>query len=217
MTDSSASAVLGGAACPQDARGRFDRTPGRSGGALGPTHPTSCLRRPSTFNPGLLTSKAFTLLEILLVLALMGLLASVLVVGGQHLLAEDRPTPEDLFWDACRSAQELAALGDSEVGMQFDEKERKLVWTNGREGGEAAFDATGQKIDLQFMPVHKGNSLILLAGQAVELDEMPRVTFYPDGTCTAFRVQFRIGASARQIAIDPWTCAPVLEKEETNS
>ena len=35
--------------------------------------------------------------------------------------------------------------------------------------------------------------------------------FYPDGTCTAFRVQFRVGANAWQLAIDPWTCAPVLE------
>ena len=40
--------------------------------------------------------------------------------------------------------------------------------------------------------------------------------FYPDGTCTAFRVQFRVGANAWQLAIDPWTCAPVLEKKETN-
>jgi hypothetical protein len=33
----------------------------------------------------------------------------------------------------------------------------------------------------------------------------------------AFRVQFRIGSNAWHLAIDPWTCAPVLEKTENKS
>ena len=91
---------------------------------------------------------------------------------------------------------------------------KKLVWSNGAGDRQAAFDATGGDVSVQFLQARKGGSLILIAGQVVETQEMPRVKFYPDGTCSAFRVQFRTGATAWQLAIDPWTCAPVLEKTE---
>ena len=109
-------------------------------------------------------------------------------------------------------------MSDRDVTLQFDEKGKKLAWTNGTGGGEAAFATTGREVALQFLPAQKNSSsLILLGGQAVETGTgLPRVKFYPDGTCTAFRALFRIGASSRSIAIDPWTCAPVLEKKEAN-
>ena len=100
------------------------------------------------------------------------------------------------------------------MSLGFDAKEKKLVWGNDQETGSAAFDAAGGEVSVQFLQSLKGGSLILIAGQAVETQELPRVRFYPDGTCTAFRVQFRVGANAWQLAIDPWTCAPVLEKTE---
>ena len=46
----------------------------------------------------------------------------------------------------------------------------------------------------------------------MELANLPYITFYPDGTCTPFRVQMKTGNnSPRIVAIDPWTCAPMLE------
>ncbi|OHE77654.1 MAG: hypothetical protein A3G75_14955 [Verrucomicrobia bacterium RIFCSPLOWO2_12_FULL_64_8] len=172
-------------------------------------HAHSALRTPRS-------AFGFTMLEILLVLALIAMLTSVMVVGGRRMFAEETPTPEEVFWQACRSAQELAAISDRDVTLRFDEKEKKLLWTNGTSGGEAAFATTGREVGLQFLPASKNSSsLILLGGQAVEVGEgLPRVKFYPDGTCTAFRALFRIGAASRSIAIDPWTCAPVLEKKE---
>ena len=156
----------------------------------------------------------FTLLEILLVLALIGLIGALLAVGVTRVFSNDHPAPEDVFWQACRSAQKLAALSEHEVSLGFDAKEKKLVWGNGQETAAAAFDTAGGVVDVQFLQALKGGSLILVAGQVVETQEVPRVMFYPDGTCTAFRVQFRVGANAWQLAIDPWTCAPVLEKTE---
>jgi general secretion pathway protein H len=156
----------------------------------------------------------FTLLEILLVLALVGLIGALLATGVARVFSNDHPAPEDVFWQACRSAQKLASLSEHEVSLGFDAKEKKLVWGNDRETDSAAFDAAGGGVSVQFLQSLKGGSLILIAGQAVETQELPRVMFYPDGTCTAFRVQFRVGANAWQLAIDPWTCAPVLEKTE---
>ena len=157
-------------------------------------------------------TRAFTLLEILLVLALVGLLSALLAVGVGHVFSSEHPAPEDVFWQACRSAQKMASFSERETSLSFDRKEKKLVWSNGLETGTSTFDATGSELTLQFLQMVKGGSLILIAGQVVETQEVSRVMFYPDGTCTAFRAQFRIGATAWQLAIDPWTCAQVLEK-----
>jgi general secretion pathway protein H len=169
--------------------------------------------RPSTFvaRPD---GRGFTLLEILLVLALVGLIGALVVGGIVRVVNSDHPTPEDVFWQACHAAQRLASLSEREVDLSFDPKEKKLVWSNGLETDHAAFDPADSNVSVQFLQAQQGGSLILIAGQVVETQEVPRVKFYPDGTCTAFRVQFRSGANAWQIAIDPWTCAPVLAKSE---
>jgi general secretion pathway protein I len=51
---------------------------------------------------------------------------------------------------------------------------------------------------------------VVLAGQVVESEALKFVTFYSDGTCTAFRLQIRTGVDSHVLSIDPWTCAPVL-------
>ncbi len=159
----------------------------------------------------------FTLLEILVVLALVGLIGGLVAGGIARVVNSDHPTSEDVFWQACRAAQKLASLSEREVDLSFDPKEKKLVWSNGRETDSAAFDPADHDISVQFLQAQQGGSLILIAGQVVETQEVPRVNFYPDGTCTAFRVQFRTGANVWQITIDPWTCAPMLEKTEKPS
>ena len=150
-------------------------------------------------------------------LALIGLTAAL--VGGAvvRVIDSEHPTPEDVFWQACRSAQKMASLGEREVGLTFDAKDHQLVWSDGQTTESAAFDPVSGNVSVQFLQAQKGGSLILIAGQVVETQEVPRVTFYPDGTCSAFRVQFRVGANAWQIAIDPWTCAPMLAKKKEAS
>lgn len=175
----------------------------------GKTVPAASLR-PSTFVVRR-ESRGFTLLEILLVLALVGLLGALLTVGISRVVSEDHAAPEDVFWQACRSAQKMASLSERETSLSFDAKEKKLVWSNGLETEEAPFDPASGEVSVQFLQAQQGGSLILIAGQVVETQEVPRVMFYPDGTCTAFRVQFRVGTNSWQVAIDPWTCAPMLE------
>ena len=176
---------------------------------MGNTVPTASLR-PSTFvvRPD---SRGFTLLEILLVLALVGLIGALLTVSISRVVSDDHAAPEDVFWQACRLAQKMVSLSERETSLSFDAKAKKLVWSNGRETEEAPFDPASGEVSVQFLQATQGGSLILIAGQVVETQEVPRVMFYPDGTCTAFRVQFRVGTNSWQVAIDPWTCAPMLE------
>jgi general secretion pathway protein H len=160
---------------------------------------------------------AFTLLEIILVLALIGLIGGVLALGVSGVFSSDHPAPDDVFWQACRSAQKMAAISELDTSLRFDAREKKLVWSNGQATESAALDVSRGDVSVQFLQATKGGSLILIAGRVVETQEVPRVLFYPDGTCTAFRVQFRVGSTAWQAGIDPWTCAPVLEKSNKKS
>jgi len=162
-------------------------------------------------------TSAFTLLEILLVLGLMGLISGVLAVGISRAFDNDHPAPDEVFWQACRSAQKLALLSESDTSLSFDPKAKRLVWSNGLQTDSAPLDTAHGDVSVQFLQAAKGGSLILIAGRVVETQEVPRVVFYPDGTCMAFRVQFRIGPTAWQAGIDPWTCAPVLENTENKS
>ncbi len=54
---------------------------------------------------------------------------------------------------------------------------------------------------------------ILIAGQLVETQTLPYVTFYGDGTCAPFRVQMKSKNSESILEIDPWTCAPILKAQ----
>lgn len=162
-------------------------------------------------------ASAFTLLEILLVLGLIALISAVLAVGISNVFNNDHPAPDDVFWQACRSAQKMAALSERETSLSFDAAKKELVWSNGLQTGSAAFDNSRGNVSLQFLQAAEGGSRIMIAGTVVETQEVSRVMFYPDGTCTAFRVQFRVGSSAWQAGVDPWTCAPVLEKSNERS
>src|SRR3954466_6989834 len=76
--------------------------------------------------------QAFTLIEVLLVLALIGFLASVLVVGSVRLLSGQAPSPEEVFWKAVAGARRMALVSGKDVQLQFKagkdkDEERALV------------------------------------------------------------------------------------------
>ncbi|HEY0945519.1 MAG TPA: prepilin-type N-terminal cleavage/methylation domain-containing protein [Opitutaceae bacterium] len=158
---------------------------------------------------------AFTLLEILLVLALIGLLTSALVVSinrGLSLSGQQAVTVEDVFWRAVTESRKQALVRRSEVRLRYDERERQFVASGG--GGEKTYPVEQPgEVQVEFLTTTKGGSSILIGGNLVETQALPYVKFYDDGTCTPFRMQVRTGGPARTLSIDPWTCAPVLESE----
>lgn len=158
---------------------------------------------------------AFTLLEILLALALLGLLSAALVSGAAHLV-DSRPTrPEDVFWAASNAARRAALHSEHEVTLRFDTKEKRFLLGEGADAPSFPIPNAPRDLTvdlLQGQGEATGGGPVLISGQLVETRTIPSVTYYPDGTCTAFRVQFRVNGPARVIAIDPWTCAPVLQR-----
>lgn len=161
---------------------------------------------------------AFTLLEVLLTLALIGLLTSVLVVGAMSLTEPKPITVEDVFWKAVGESRKTALLSGHEVRLRFVTKGKTyaLVATGPR--GEQRFPIEKQEdVKVDFLSLQKSGSAILINSQLVETQTIPYVTFFGDGTCSPFRLQIRTaGGPARSLSIDPWTCAPVLSAADTN-
>jgi general secretion pathway protein H len=161
---------------------------------------------------------AFTLLEILLTLALIGLLTSVLVVGALSLIDTKPITVEDVFWKAVGASRKVALISGHEVRMRFVAKDKTYALVSTGPEGEKRFPFEKQEnLKVDFLSAQKSSSAILISSQLVETQTVPYVTFFGDGTCSPFRLQIRAGAgAARSLSIDPWTCAPVLPVTDTN-
>jgi prepilin-type N-terminal cleavage/methylation domain-containing protein len=156
----------------------------------------------------------FTLIEILLVLALIALLGTIFVSGTNSLLSDKALTPDEQFWKAVAQARRQALEGQRSVILGFDTKVKGFVLNDGAQ--KTVLPVTGpEDLVIDFHPAQSDStSSVLIGGTLVETEPLASVTFYDDGTCTPFRVQLRAGASAHVLTIDPWTCAPVLTKSD---
>jgi prepilin-type N-terminal cleavage/methylation domain-containing protein len=159
----------------------------------------------------------FTLLEVLVVLAMLGLFAGLFISGSTG-MANDRRTAEDVFWEAVVEARKQALMAGREARMIYvagtrDEPAALAIKIDGAETRKE-FDEKDD-VKLEFLSTQKARSTILVGGQLVETQTLPYVTFYGDGTCSPFRAQLRNkGVDPRVLAIDPWTCAQVLPSSE---
>lgn len=164
------------------------------------------------------STRAFTLLEMLLGLALIALLAGALIGGSSALLAEKPTSANDVFWSAVQAARKTALNSQHDVNLRYEEKTKSFQLTAPDGSVSASFPITAPVTDLavEFLSVQKTGGLILLGGMVVETEPLTGgVTFYADGTCTAFRLQIRANGGAHILAIDPWTCSPVIPPAKT--
>ena len=158
---------------------------------------------------------AFTLLEILLAIALIGLISAALVTISIRLTDQKPATPEAVFWEAVNEARKSALKHEQEMRLSFDDKDKKFTL----DPGGKTFELPGAPRDLtvEFLLAQSdGSGSVLIGGQLVDTKTVPSVTFYADGTCSPFRLQIRSGGPAKLVSIDPWTCARVLQPAEGN-
>jgi type II secretion system protein H len=157
--------------------------------------------------------RGFTLVEVLLVLALMALLASLLVPGVNSMLrAMDERAPEQLAAEAVLAARAAALESGRTVELRYDKDGRAFVW--GPPDARSAALPAGTVAEL--LPAEAGGA-VLLGGVLTETAApLRRVRFFPDGTCDPFRLRLRESEAAapRVLVADPWTCAlsPVAAK-----
>jgi len=153
--------------------------------------------------------RAFTLLEILLALALIALLATVFIGASSALLSDKPLSPDDQFWRVVSQSRKSALENERDVLVSIDPKTRSFVLNDGT--ASQSIPITGPRdLVAEFLSTQTDASAILLGGNLVETATLPSVTFFSDGTCSPFRVQFRVSGGSHVLSIDPWTCAPML-------
>jgi prepilin-type N-terminal cleavage/methylation domain-containing protein len=155
-------------------------------------------------------SRGFTLLEILLVLALIALMGTIFIGGSQAMLTDKAKSLDEQFWQVSAQARKMALEDRQSVLLSYDPKAKAFLLVDA--AGKAIVPVTGPDdamIDFHPAQVESGSE-VLVGGTLVETQAMPSVTFYNDGTCTPFRVQIRADNAAHILSIDPWTCAPVI-------
>lgn len=158
--------------------------------------------------------RGFTLIEILLTLALVALLGSIFIGGSTALLDSKAASPEDQFWKACAQARKEALQGGRTVVLTFDPKQHAFVVNDAGNLTTIAVTASDDLVIDFHPPASEASASILIGGTLVETQPLLSVDFYNDGTCTPFRVQLREKGGAHLLSIDPWTCAPVLNKSD---
>jgi general secretion pathway protein H len=158
----------------------------------------------------------FTLIEVLLALALVGLLSWIFVGGSTAILANKNSSPDDQFWKAVAQARKEALVEQKSVVLTYDEKAKSFVMTDG--ASQHSVPVTGpDDLVIDFHPVQTdSSSSTLIGGTLVDSEVLGSATFYSDGTCTPFSVQFRVDGAAHLLTLDPWTCAPVITKPDAS-
>ena len=160
--------------------------------------------------------RGFTLLEIVLAVAVIGLMATVVIGVSAHLLSEAPRDPEAVFWRACQEARKAALDKGGDVRLAFDDKAKAFV-LSGALSEAFAIPAAEEDFGVELLSGQEGGPSALVGGVLVSTQMVPYVTFFSDGTCVPFRVQIRSRGGVHVISIDPWTCAQVLAPENTGA
>ena len=156
----------------------------------------------------------FTLIEIMVVLALLGALATILAVGASRALVNRAESPVEVFWLAVGEARKQALENEIDIDLRFN-NEDQLFEASTLLGTRATPLPSEMQMQLDFLGVGGSGQTIMIGGRLIETSLLEQVTFFRDGTCTPFRARLTLeGEQPILLEIDPWTCAPILRDEE---
>jgi general secretion pathway protein H len=182
---------------------------------------------------GRTAGRGFTLLEVLLTVAIIGLIATVLIGSSARLISDEPVSAHEVFWKAVQEARKAALKSEHDIRLKFDKEQKRFVIVDGVAPPVLAADgftkeetplkvfpvppAVASDLTVDFLAAGKSGGLIVVGGVVLESQPVPFVTFYSDGTCSAFRAQFFRNGDAHILAVDPWTCAPMLKPSDQNA
>ena len=165
--------------------------------------------------PRRLLRRGFTLLEVMLVVALLAVASTLFFVNLESL---GRSSPADefegTFWRAMAQAREQALATRRTVGLRWDAESKAFLvdGTGGLASVPVPAETRPQNADYEATLSEEvaANDFILVRGELVTRRTTAAVRIFPDGTCQAFAIEFRLGEHRHRVAIDPWTGAEML-------
>jgi general secretion pathway protein H len=163
----------------------------------------------------------FTLLEVLIVIALIGVFTALFVVNYDSMLRQsEADAVETTFWRAVREARTRALLERHPQALRFDQKAAEFVVEEPGETRGLVFAiprenwAPDTKLEVKLQKRVPPSQFTLVQGELIELREIPAVGFFPDGTCMPFSLTYEVGGKEATLEIDPWTGAQLLKADE---
>ncbi|MDE0769332.1 MAG: prepilin-type N-terminal cleavage/methylation domain-containing protein [Opitutaceae bacterium] len=163
--------------------------------------------------------KAFTLIEMMLTIALITLLSSLFVWNITSLLKQgELESLQNELWGAVEKAKQSAVFNRQPHVVRFDEEAQAFRVSAG--GKQFTFEVEtdgfdeGVEIEVVFNEQLPKDGYRLVRGELVTQREIESVTFYPDGTCTPFSVNLKIGEYQSDFQIDPWTGSQLTAPED---
>lgn len=165
--------------------------------------------------------RGFTLIEILLVVALIGMFSAIFVVNLDALLRQSEVSAvESAFWEAAREARTRALIERRPQSLRFDEETMAFVVeeAGGVNRVEYPIDqddwAPGTRLEIHLQKRVPPSQFSLVAGDLIDVRPIAAAHFFPDGTCSPFLVEMEVGAHDFTIEIDPWTGAELVLDED---
>lgn len=163
----------------------------------------------------------FTLFELLLVLALIGLFSSVFVLNITSLMKDgEMETLEREYWRAVEAARTSAVFKQQAHYLEWDADGQRFLVLSGvtAEAFPVEVDSPVElDIEVRFEEIAPENSYVLIAGQLVEKREIVKVGFFPDGTCSPFEVSMKIADFETRFQMDPWTGVQLVNPNENEA
>ncbi len=162
--------------------------------------------------------RGFTLLEVMLVIALMAVAGAMFVVSMES-LGKSSPADEfeGAFWRAMAMGRDRALTSRRTVELRWDEETKAFLVEGGGAKASVPVPAEANAQDREcvatFSEEVAANDFILVRGELVTRRPAAAVRIFPDGSCQAFAVEFKLGDYKHRVIIDPWTGAEMLSTD----
>lgn len=172
-----------------------------------------------SMNPARQKRAGFTLLEVVVAMAIIGMVAGLVVVNFSSAFEgfKSRP-PEDVFRTAVRQARYEAALRRQKTFLSFDAEKNTffVIAADGTPCGEYPLgrDTSQGRFEVIFTPYRPDQEM---EGQENEdLSEYPiaRLIFDPSGCAIPVKVQIKGPSESAEMTIDPFSWGPPPKRQD---
>ncbi|MDX2110863.1 MAG: prepilin-type N-terminal cleavage/methylation domain-containing protein [Verrucomicrobiota bacterium] len=163
-----------------------------------------------------MSRSAFTLVEMLLTLALIALLGTIVVMNAESLFKGlgEKPVP-DVLRDAVREARFQAAYTKEAAFLSYDGKEG-LFLISGMQGQKLEQLATGLNGEDTDLKV-KFFQILPYRGAEVtgryKREEVKYVPFHPDRSAMPFEAEIRLDGNTSDHRFDPFSDVEIVESK----
>src|SRR5665213_582618 len=97
------------------------------------------------------SASAFTILEIVLALAIIALFGTVLIGASARLLKGRATSPDEVFWKACQAARKGALRSNGDVRRSYDDKTEAFAVGNSAATQTFPVPAADRDLEISFL------------------------------------------------------------------